>query len=83
MVDMEGELISALEEIDRLEIKKRKQKQLMMQYEKNEKKTSEVFALLKIELEEAKKIEDILKQQLTKNKMRYEVLEEEVVKAGK
>ena len=34
MVDMEGELISALEEIDRLRLKKRKQKQLLMQYEK-------------------------------------------------
>jgi hypothetical protein len=30
MVDMEGELISSLEEIDRLKCKKRKQKQLLM-----------------------------------------------------
>ena len=30
VVDMEGELISALEEIDRLRLKKRKQKQLLM-----------------------------------------------------
>ena len=35
MVDMDGELISALEEIDRLRVKERKQKQLLMQYEKN------------------------------------------------
>ena len=41
MVDMEGELISALEEIDRLKLKKRKQKQLLMQYEKNGKEPSE------------------------------------------
>jgi hypothetical protein len=30
MVDMEGELINALEEIDRLRIKNRKQKQLLI-----------------------------------------------------
>ena len=35
MVDMEGELTSAQEEIDRLILKKRKQKQLLVQYEKN------------------------------------------------
>ena len=62
MVDMEGELISALEEIDRIRLKKRKHKQLMMQYEKNGKKPSEYLSLLKLELEEANKIEDILKQ---------------------
>ena len=56
MVDMEGELISALEEIDRLKLKKRKQKQLLMQYEKNGKEPREDISLLKLELEEAKKI---------------------------
>ena len=35
MVDMEGDLVNALEEIDRLRLKKRKQKQLLMHYEKN------------------------------------------------
>ena len=79
MVDMEGELISALEEIDRLKLKKRKQKQLLMQYEENGKKPSEDLALLKLELEEVKKIEDILKQQLTEEKMRCEALEEVVM----
>jgi hypothetical protein len=62
VVDMEGELINALEEIDRLRLKKRKQKQLLMQFEKNGKKPDEEFSLLKVELEEAKKIEDTLKQ---------------------
>jgi hypothetical protein len=62
VVDMEGELISALEEIDRLICKKRKQKRLLMQFKMNDKKPDEDFALLKVELEEAKKIEDILKQ---------------------
>ena len=51
VVDMEGELISALEEIDRLRLKKRKPKQLLMQYEKNDKTPSEYLALLKLDLE--------------------------------
>jgi hypothetical protein len=80
---MEGELIIALEDIDRLRLKKRKQKQLLMQFEKNGKKPDENFSLLKVELEEAKKIEDTLKQQLLENKARCEALEEEVVKTKK
>jgi hypothetical protein len=83
VVDMEGELISALEEIDRLKHKKRKQKRLLMQFEKNDEKLDEDFALLKVELEEEKKIEDILKQQLSENKARCEAMEEEVVKTRK
>ena len=61
VVDMECELINALEEIDKLRLKKRKQKQLLMQFDKNGKKPDEEFSLLKVDLEEAKKIEDILK----------------------
>jgi hypothetical protein len=53
VVDMEGELISALEEIDRLRCKKRKQKQLLMQFKMNDKKPDEEFSLLKVEIEEA------------------------------
>ena len=48
MVDMEGELVSYLEEIDRLRLKKRKQKQLLMQYEKNGKEPSEYILFVKI-----------------------------------
>ena len=62
---MEGELISALEEIDRLRIKNRKKKQLLIQFEKDNKKPDEDFSLLKVELEEARKIEDILKHRLS------------------
>jgi hypothetical protein len=62
VVDLEGEIISALEEIARLRFKKKKKKQLLIQFEKDNKKTDEDFALLKVELEEAKKIEDIMKQ---------------------
>jgi hypothetical protein len=61
VVNMEGELISALEEIDRLRIKNRKQRQLLIQFEKDSKEPDEDLVLLKVELEEAKKIEEILK----------------------
>jgi hypothetical protein len=61
VVDMEGELISALEEIVKLRIKNRKKKQLLIQFEKDNKDPDEDLFLLKVELEEANKIEDILK----------------------
>ena len=80
---MERELINALEEIDRLRIKNRKQRQLLMQFEKDSKQLDEDFSLLKVELEEAKTIEDILKQQLSEKKVRCEALEEEIVKTKK
>jgi hypothetical protein len=75
MLDMEGELISALEEIDRLRIKNREQRQLLIQFEKDSKKPNEELVLLKVELEEAKKIEDIMKRQLSEKKARCEALE--------
>jgi hypothetical protein len=83
VVDLEGELISALEELDRLRMKTRKKKQLLIQFKKGSKEPDEDFSLLKVELEEAKKIEDILKQQLSEKKARCEALEEEVVKTRK
>jgi hypothetical protein len=83
VVELEGELINALEEIARLKSKRKKQKQLLIQFEKDSKKPNEDFSLLKVELEEAKKIEDILKQQLLERNERCEALEEEVVKTRK
>jgi hypothetical protein len=83
VVDMEGELISALEEIDILRIKNRKQRQLLIQFEKDSKKPDEDLVLLKVELEEAKKIEAILKRQLLEKRARCEALEQEVVKTRK
>ena len=83
MVDMEGELISALEEIDRLRLKKRKQKRLLTQYEKNVKEPSVDCVLIKLELEESKKKEDVLRKQLFESETRCEKLEEEVVIARK
>jgi hypothetical protein len=83
VVDLEGELISALEEIARLRFKKKKKKQLLIQFEKDSKKPDEDFSLIKVELEEVKKIEDILKQQLSERKEICEALEEEIVKTKK
>jgi FtsZ-binding cell division protein ZapB len=54
-----------------------------MQFEKDSKKPNEDFTLLKLELEEAKKIEEILKQRLSEKKETCEALEEEVVKTRK
>ena len=48
VVDMEGELHSAFEEIDRLRLKKRKQKQLLIQYEMNDKEANTDCTQLKI-----------------------------------
>ena len=78
IVDMEGELMSALEEIDTLRLKKWKQKQLLIQYETSR----EDITLIKIELEE-KKIEESLKQQLAESKAICEHLEKEVVTVKK
>jgi hypothetical protein len=83
MVDLEGELINALEEIARLRSKKKRQKQLLIHFKKDNKGPDEEFFLLKVELEEAKKIEDILKKNLSEKKAICEALEEEVVKTRK
>jgi hypothetical protein len=56
---------------------------LLIQFEKYCKNPNEDFALLKMELEEAKKIEDIMKHQLSEKKAICEDLEEEVVKTIK
>jgi hypothetical protein len=48
----------------------------------NDKKYDEDFSLLKVELEEAKKIEDILKQQLAEKKSKCEA-KEDIVKTRK
>ena len=62
MVDLEGEMTNALEEIARLKSKKKKKKQLLIQFKKENKEPDQDFSLLKVELEEAKKREDIMKQ---------------------
>jgi hypothetical protein len=56
---------------------------LLKQFEKDSKEPDEDLVLLKVELEEAKKIEEILKQQLSEKKARCESLEQEVVKTRK
>jgi hypothetical protein len=56
---------------------------LTIQFEEDSKEPDEDLVLLKVELEEAKKIEDILKRQLSEKKARCEALEQEVVKTRK
>jgi hypothetical protein len=55
---------------------------LLIQFKKDSKEPDEDLVLLKVELEEANKIEDILKRQLSEKKERCEALEE-VVKTRK
>jgi hypothetical protein len=50
-VDLEGELVSAMEEIERLREKKRKEKQLMLRYEKTCKEPYEEIDMFKVKLE--------------------------------
>jgi hypothetical protein len=56
---------------------------LLIQFEKDSKQRDEDFVLLKVELEKAKKIEEILKQKLLEKKAICKALEEEVVKTRK
>jgi len=62
-VDLEIELISALDEIERLKLKNRKQKEILLKYVKEE-SNSKYIIKLKVELEEAKKVEDILMKKI-------------------
>ena len=78
-VDLEGELRSALEEIDgRLKLKCRKQKEILLKCVK-EVPNLEDLIQLKVELEEAKKVEDILLKKIKDKHQEQEKLEEEVV----
>jgi hypothetical protein len=71
-----------MEEIDRLREKKIKKK-LQLRCEKTCKEPSEEIDMLKVNLEESKKIEEILKQQLKEVETKGEKLEDEVVTVRK
>ena len=77
-MDLEGELRSSLEEIDRLKLKCRKQKDILLKCVK-EVPNSKYLIQLKVELEEAKKVEGILLKQIKDKHQEQEKLEEEVV----
>ena len=57
--DPKGEIRSALEEIDRLKLKCKKHKDILLKYVREE-QNSEDLIQLKVELEEAKKVEETL-----------------------
>ena len=56
-------MISALDEIERLKLKNRKDKVILLIYVKEESNSKDIIKL-KVELEEAKKVEDILMQKI-------------------
>ena len=72
-VDLEGELRSSLEEIDRLKLKCKKQKDIFLKYVKPD---SKYLIQLKVELLEAKKVEDILLKKIKDKPQEQEKLEE-------
>jgi hypothetical protein len=72
-----------MEEIDRLRENKRKQKQLLLRYEKTCNEPSKEISLFKVKLEEVKNIEDILKKKLKEAETKGEKLEVEVVTVRK
>ncbi len=49
-VNLESELINALEEIDRLRQKKKKQKELLIKYEKGQNEPNETLYLINFDL---------------------------------
>ena len=56
---------------------------MLIQFEKDSKEPNEELVLLKVGLEEAKKIKDIVKRQLSEKKARCEALKQEIVKTRK
>ena len=74
-VDLEGELRSALEELDRLKLKCRKQKDILLKYVIEEQNIEDLIQL-KVELEEAKKVEDTLLKKIEDKIQKQEKLEE-------
>ena len=77
-VDLEGELRSSLEDVYRLRLKRKKQKGILLKYVKEE-PDSENLIQLKVELKEARKVEDILLKKIKDKHQEQEKLEEEVV----
>ena len=64
VVDIEGELIRALKEISRLKKKNRLRKQQLQFYKEKDNEISEDIFILKIQLKEAKRKEEILMNQI-------------------
>jgi hypothetical protein len=80
--DLEAELVSALEEIDRLRKRNIKLKEKLQKHEKKDhdlEETEKIIISLKIQLEEAKGIEEAVKSQLKEKEETCEKLESEVV----
>jgi hypothetical protein len=79
VVDMEGELIVALEKISRLEIKNRLRKEQLQVCKEKDNEVSEEIVILKIQLQEAKRREEILINQIKEKENICDKLEAEIV----
>jgi hypothetical protein len=85
-VNLEAELISALEEIDRLREENIKQKKQLQKHEKKDhdlEETKKTIIILKTQLEEAKRIEEVVRSQLKEKEENCEKLEAEIVSLRK
>jgi chromosome segregation ATPase len=89
-VDLEGELISALEELRRYRRKNKSLKEQLLDYKEEQKsreeevsksikKTEQIIVDLKTQLQEAKRIEEILSKRLNDKEQNCEKLEAEIV----
>jgi hypothetical protein len=81
-VDFEAEFFSAIEEIDRLEERNRKKKKELQKYKEKEYDVEEIektIITLKVQIEEGKKIEEVLKSQLKERENICNSLESEIV----
>jgi hypothetical protein len=83
VVNMEGELISALEEISRLKKNNRLRKEQLQIYKEKDNEIREDIVILKIQLEEAKRKEEILMNQIKEKENICDKLEEEIVSLRK
>ena len=67
--------MSALDAIEMLKLKNRKQEEILLKYVKEESNSKDIIKL-KVELEEANKVEDIMMQQIKEKIQECERLEE-------
>jgi hypothetical protein len=81
-VNIEAELVGALEEIDRLKGKNIKEKDKLQKHEKKDHDLEEIektIIILKTQLEEEKRIEEVMRSQLKEKEENCEKLEAEIV----
>jgi hypothetical protein len=81
-VNLEVELVSALEEIDRFKEKNIKQEEQLQKHEKNDhdlEETKKTVIISKTQLEETKMIKEVVRSQLKENEKNCEKLKDKIV----